>query len=100
MKFASICCDSCDGARNIIDKDDIPRWGKISHFFMANEHKEEAKKILGFKQVPFYVVLNKDGDIVQMGTKKDIDFEEIPGIVQQKAQVQGEERAFVLDEDF
>lgn len=84
VKFVSICCDSCDGARNIIEKEDSPRWDKVSHFFMDQEHKEEAKKILGFKQVPFYVVLNQEGDIVQMGSKKYIDFEHLPGMIEPK----------------
>lgn len=82
VAFASICCDSCDGARNIIDRDDNPRWDKISHYFMDHECKELAKSILGFSQVPFYVVLNTDGDIVQMGSKKHIDFNNLPGMFQ------------------
>ena len=89
VKFASICCDSCDGARNIIEKDDSPRWDRVSHFFMDQENKEEAKKILGFKQVPFYVVLNEEGDIVQMGSKKYIDFDNLPGMIQPKAEEEG-----------
>eukprot|EP00579_Thalassiosira_antarctica_P005215 CAMPEP_0201893284 /NCGR_PEP_ID=MMETSP0902-20130614/38312_1 /ASSEMBLY_ACC=CAM_ASM_000551 /TAXON_ID=420261 /ORGANISM="Thalassiosira antarctica, Strain CCMP982" /LENGTH=169 /DNA_ID=CAMNT_0048425021 /DNA_START=52 /DNA_END=561 /DNA_ORIENTATION=+ len=107
VKFASICCDSGDGARNIIDKDDIPRWGKVSHFSMDHEHKEEAKKILGFKQVPFYVVLNEEGEIVQMGSKKYIDFDNLPGMTQQKveelkfAEEKKDDGAFeILDLDF
>ena len=82
VTFASICCVSCDGARNIIERDDNPRWDKISHYFMDHEYKELAKGILGFKRVPFYVVLNTDGNIVQMGSKKQIDFNNIPGMVQ------------------
>ena len=53
VKFASICCgtgSSSDDARNIVEKEDSPRWDKISHFFMDLDSKEEAKKILGFKQ--------------------------------------------------
>ena len=84
VRFASICCDSCDGAREIIEKDDNPRWDKIAHFFMDHEHKEEAKKVLGFAQVPFYVVLNEDGEIVQKGSKKHIDFDNLPGMTEQK----------------
>jgi hypothetical protein len=84
VKFASICCDSCDGAREIIEKDDSPRWEKLEHFFMDTEHKEEAKRVLGFGRVPFYVVLNEEGDIVQMGSKKNIDFDNLPGMVQQR----------------
>ena len=37
--------------------------------------------MLGFKQVPFYVVLNGKGEIVQMGSKKHIDFDNLPGMV-------------------
>lgn len=56
---------------------------------------------MGFKQVPFIVVLNKNGDIVQMGPKKKIDFGDIPGIVSEsKTEISGGERSFVLDEDF
>lgn len=71
---------------------------------VAQEHKEEAKRILGFKQVPFIVVLDQNGDIVQMGSKKQIDFENIPGMSKVKEQPKVEassgERAFVLDDDF
>lgn len=81
IKFASICCDSCDGARNIIDQNDTPRWDKMSHYFMEHEYKELAKSMLGFKQVPFYVVVNVKGEIVQMGSKKHIDFDNLPGMV-------------------
>ena len=101
MNFASICCDSCDGARDIIEKpDDSPRWDRVSHFFMDHEHKEEAKKILGFKQVPFYVVLDKEGDIVQMGSKKHIDFDNLPGMVQPKEEKKDNGAFEILDLDF
>lgn len=73
----------------------------MSHFFMSHESKEEAKKILGFRQVPFYVVLNKEGDIVQMGSKKQIDFENLPGMKLPEKKVE-EERggggAFVIED--
>eukprot|EP00985_Skeletonema_marinoi_P006936 scaffold3030_cov106-Skeletonema_marinoi.AAC.4 len=103
VKFASIVCDSCDGARNIIDKEDSPRWDKVSHFFMDHDHKEEAKKILGFKQVPFYVVLDENGEIVQMGSKKQIDFDNIPGMEKPKDVEEGRKEgdAFeIMDLDF
>jgi len=76
---------------------------------MDHEHKEEAKRILGFKQVPFYVVLNEAGDIVQMGSKKNINFDNLPGMNQQKVEEEGtafaegqkEDGAFeILDLDF
>ena len=95
VKFASICCgtgSSSDESRNIIEKEDSPRWDKVSHFFMDLESKEEAKKILGFKQVPFYVVLNDEGEIVQMGSKKYIDFDNLPGMEQPEEVIAGEEK--------
>jgi hypothetical protein len=44
----------------------------MQHFFMAQEHKETAKKILGFQQVPFYVVLNPEGQCMETGNKVDV----------------------------
>lgn len=82
-------CDSCDGARDIIEQDDKPRWDKITHYFMDHDDKEVAKRVLGFKQVPFYVVLDKEGDIVQMGSKKHIDFDNIPGVIKEEAKSDG-----------
>ena len=72
---------------------------------MDLDSKEEAKKILGFKQVPFYVVLDSDGDIVQMGSKKYIDFDNLPGMVQPevvKEEKKEEDRGdfAILDLDF
>ena len=81
VKFTSIVLDECDGARNIIEKDNEPRWKNINHFYMDKSFKEAAKAALGFNQVPFYVVLNEKGEIVQKGSKKQIDFDTIPGVV-------------------
>ena len=111
VQFISICCDKLDGAREIIEKDDELRWQHISHFFMEPEDKEVAKKALGFKSVPFYVVLNKEGEIEQMGGTKHIDFERIPGKVEFEVNKENDrpedspmekecavERVFVLDD--
>ena len=85
VKFASICCD--DGARNVSLNDDIPRWERMAHFLMNHKHKEEMKNALGFKRVPFCVALNKEGEIIQMGPNKCIDFENIvPCMNQPKAE--------------
>ena len=81
VQFISICCDKLDGARDIIEKEVDPRWQHISHYFMNQNDKETAKKVLGFKQVPFYVVLDEEGNIQQSGSGKQVDFEEIPGVV-------------------
>ena len=103
VKFVSVCCDLCDGAREILEQTDEPRWSNIDHYFMGFEYKEMAKKVLGFKTVPFYVVLNEEGDIVQMGGKKQIDFDNIPGMVKESSPrgvADVGERTFVLDMDF
>ena len=47
---------------------------------MEAQHKEQAKHILGFKTVPYYVMLNLDGEITQKGSK--VDFDDMPGVVQ------------------
>lgn len=83
VQFISICCDKLDGARDIIEKEDDLRWQNINHYFMDQQDKELAKQILGFQQVPFYVVLDEQGSIQQSGNGKQVDFEEIPGIVRQ-----------------
>jgi len=83
---------------------------------MDPESKEVAKELLGFAQVPFYVVLNEEGRIVAKGGKKRIDFEGLPellGVVpplvmieeveeivvpeQKKVKV---DRVFDMDDDF
>lgn len=111
VQFVSICCDKLDGAREIIEKDDEIRWQHVSHYFMEPEDKEAAKEALGFKSVPFYVVINKEGVIQQMGGTKQIDFESIPGKLQSVENKEndrpedspmktdsGVERVFVLDD--
>ena len=112
VQIVSICCDKLDGAREIIEKDDGRRWQHISHYFMEPEDKEAAKKILGFKAVPFYVVLNEEGEIYQMGDSKAVDFDRVPGkltLEENKENLKPEDflisspksvadRAFILDE--
>ena len=85
VQFISICCDKLDGARNIIEASDDLRWQNVSHYFMSHQSKEEAKKVLGFKSVPFYVVLDEQGNIQQSGGGKSIDFDEIPGVVKEES---------------
>lgn len=81
VQFISICCDKLDGARNIIERDDDLRWQNVNHYFMDKHDKELAKKMLGFKQVPFYVVMDENGSITQSGSGRQVDFEEVPGVV-------------------
>ena len=72
VQFVSICCDSLDGARNIIERDNEPRWSSIQHFYMSKDDKEKAKKLLGFARVPFYVVLGEEGRILDKGNNVDL----------------------------
>ena len=72
VQFVSICCDSLDGAREILERDDEPRWSSVQHFFMSKEDKEKAKKLLGFARVPFYVVLGEEGQIMDKGNNIDL----------------------------
>lgn len=81
VQFISICCDKLDGARDIIEEDEDPRWQNVSHYYMDPENKDHAKRILGFKSVPFYVVLDENGSIHQKGGSRAIDFDEVPGVV-------------------
>jgi hypothetical protein len=81
VQFISICCDKLDGARDIIERDDDLRWQNVNHYFMDKEDKETAKKLLGFKQVPFYVVMDENGSITQSGSGRHVDFVEVPGVV-------------------
>lgn len=85
VRFVSICCDKLDGAREILEKEEELRWSHISHYFMEHIHKEEAKKMLGFISVPFYVLLNDAGEVVQKGSSKTFDFEAIPGMHRSEA---------------
>jgi hypothetical protein len=61
----------------MIEASDAPRWSAIHHYYINEQDKERAKANLGFTSVPFYVVLNDQGEIVQMGNK--IDWESVPG---------------------
>jgi hypothetical protein len=79
VQFISICCDSLDGAREIIDRDDDIKWPDVQHYFMSVEDKETAKQVLGFAAVPFYVFVSETGEITQSGNK--VDWEKVPGIV-------------------
>jgi thiol-disulfide isomerase/thioredoxin len=81
VRFVSICCDQLDGARDIIEKEDDLRWQHVDHYYMDSVHKEQAKKILGFKSVPFYVVVDEMGGIQQKGNEKAVDFDDVPGVV-------------------
>ena len=71
---------------------------------MDHEHKEMAKRLLNFQTVPFYVVVNSQGQIVQQGGKRDMDWERIPGVIaSEQAEVKEERKedfVFSMEEDF
>eukprot|EP00536_Pseudo-nitzschia_multiseries_P006925 jgi/Psemu1/255772/estExt_Genewise1Plus.C_1540012 len=86
VQFISICCDQLDGARGIIEKDEDLRWQNVNHYFMSKEDKETAKRLLGFQQVPFYVVMDEHGAITQSGSGRQVDFDEVPGVVRPESE--------------
>jgi hypothetical protein len=79
VQFISICCDSLDGAREIIERDDEIKWPDIQNYFMSVQDKETAKQILGFAAVPFYVFVSETGEITQSGNK--VDWDRVPGMI-------------------
>ena len=66
---------------------------------MDNENKEQAKRIFGFKSVPFYVVVDETGSIQQFGNQRSIDFDEVPGVVRPEP-LEEEKKEDDLDLDF
>ena len=77
VRFMSICCDGLNGAGLAVDCCKSFGWENIEHFSIETTPKEEAKRLLGFKRVPFYVVINKRGEVLQKGGASEIDFEMI-----------------------
>jgi hypothetical protein len=75
FQFVAICCDSCDGAREILEQNDELRWPDIRQYYMALPDKEYLKKIFGFSRVPFYMVVSSLGTVLYHGNK--IDWESI-----------------------
>lgn len=71
-RFVSVCCDRLDGAREILEREAAPRWSAVRHYFMAQSDKERAKQLLGFTQVPFYVVFDELGAMTFAGGKLDL----------------------------
>jgi len=76
IKFVSICCDRMDGARSLIDKEVEPRWQNVNHFFVDGEGREKAKQMLGFRSVPFYVVVDERGVVRDSGGPETFDIGE------------------------
>jgi hypothetical protein len=71
LQCISICCgDTLDGAREIIEATMMPRWGAIQHYFMEYQHKERCKQLLNFRQVPFYIVFDRNGTLLYSGNQK------------------------------
>jgi len=97
VQFISICCDKLDGARDFIERDDDLRWQNVNHYFMDKDDKETAKKLLGFKQVPFYVVMDENGSITQSGSGRQVDFEEVPGVVRPEPEIDRSSPVEILD---
>ncbi|KAJ1451629.1 hypothetical protein M885DRAFT_569710 [Pelagophyceae sp. CCMP2097] len=76
VKCAAVCLDDPDFAREIIEEHG---WANLTHASMDAATKELVKAALGFKQVPFIVVIRKDGSAAYRGSaltfsrEKDLD---------------------------
>lgn len=72
VQFISVCCGKeLDPAREILEAPAEGRWSTVTHYFMDFDNKEAAKRLLGFKQVPFYVVVDESGTIVYKSGQYD-----------------------------
>lgn len=109
VNIISICCGStdqigCDAAREIIEMEAETRWPNLRHFFIMADEKERAKAQYGFSQVPFYVVLNSEGEIQQKGSSKQVNLDEAPGVERiaqaDPSEEKKDDRVFCIDEDF
>ena len=81
IKIISICLDNQDGARNIIEHNDDPRWNDITHYSSELINKESIKEFFEFTQVPFYVSINKtNSEITSKGTTKQVNLDNISGV--------------------
>lgn len=76
ISFISICCDKLDGAREMIEEKENPRWSGMRHYFIDANEKETAKEWLGFCCVPFYVAIDKDGNICDSGGAETFDLDQ------------------------
>jgi len=66
---------------------------------MDKEDKETAKKLLGFKQVPFYDAIDKNGSITHFGSGRQVDFEEVPGVVRPEPEFKTNSPVEILDQN-
>eukprot|EP00903_Cladosiphon_okamuranus_P006246 g6130.t1 len=46
------------------------RWTSLTHAHLGEDEKEKAKKILGMRTVPFYVVVSEAGKVLRHGNAK------------------------------
>ena len=53
------------------------QWEQLTHLYMSFDQKELAKKLFGFKAVPFCVVFGSDGSLKYEGEPKGIDFKTV-----------------------
>lgn len=51
----------------MIDQEETPRWANMRHYYIDTKEKERAKEHLGFGVVPFYIALDRDGNICDSG---------------------------------
>jgi hypothetical protein len=74
VRFAAICCGAANGSPDMVEAFVGRRWSNMSHYFMNYKSKERAKRVLHFRSIPFYVVLDELGHVVQRGRRSQVDF--------------------------
>jgi hypothetical protein len=52
-------------------------WQNITHVFIEQDVKEQAKEIFGFSALPFTVVFGKEGNILASGDPKTLSLKSI-----------------------
>ena len=76
IAFISCALSQGDGNVDIVKElVDEGSWENLTNVFLEIEHKENAKALFGFAQVPFCLVINTDGTVLQAGDPKSIDFD-------------------------
>jgi hypothetical protein len=70
--YVSCALSQGEGNKEMV-RDLVGDWENMTHVFMDMENKEAAKAAFGFAQVPFYVVVSKEGNILGKGAPQSVD---------------------------
>lgn len=68
-------------------------WENLRHIFVQQEDRDALKAHFGYTAVPFYVVFDKEGNVLKSGEPKSID-------LLNTLKAASGASTFTLDEDF